>query len=265
MSSLGSGTLTAGPGKCFAFIDSDNVADSFRKAFEYRKMSEIGKKYYSLEIMLRSVPAYRKYLFSAAPDGKETHDWLVKLRSEQGFLYRQGRLTEKGKKIKQQGVDVMIAVEALKCAHSRIMDSCIIFSDDGDLLPLVSAIVDLGVHTTVISFGNPEKSEVARDFQDRCDMYVHVGNQILAQAVVPEGRASQSGNCNRVMFHSFGDLEEFNDGASAHAMAVDKNGGLYVCNSSLKLMDDYNQYHYYYFADKDAAFARYRLLGSFFQ
>lgn len=262
MSNQGAGSLTAGPDKCFAFIDSDNVAKSFREAFKHRDMSDIGEKFYSLETLLRLVPANRKYLFSAAPDGKETHDWLVKLRSERGFLYRQGRLTEKGK---QQGVDVMLAVEALKCAHSRIMDSCIIFSDDGDLLPLVSAIVDLGVHTTVISFGNPERSEVARDFQDRCDNYVHVGSQILAQTVIPEGRVSESGNCNKLMFEGFGDLGEFNDGTNTHAIATDKNGGLYVCNSSLALMNDYNQYQYYFFADKDAAFARYRLLGSFFQ
>ncbi len=265
MSSRGASSLSGGPGKCFAFIDADNVADGFHDAFKHRNLAEDCKKFYSLEILLRSIPASRKYLFSAAPDGQDTHDWLVKLRSEQNFLYRQGRLIEKGRSRKQQGVDVMIAVEALKCAHSRIMDSCILFTDDGDLLPLVSAIVDLGIHTTVVGFGNPAKGDVAREFQDRCDNYVHVGDQILAKSVIDGGRSNSGGNCNKATFESFGRLEVFEDGTNRHALAFDSNGGIYVCDVPTEVMDDFTTYSYQYFAKKDAAFARYRLLQSFFQ
>jgi hypothetical protein len=82
---------------------------------------------------------------------------------------------------------VALAVEAMQNANKKTMAKAVIFSGDGDLIPLVDAIVREGISCTVVSFGNPEKSEVAKRLQDAADEYYHVGNTII-------------GNCFSSMF-----------------------------------------------------------------
>ena len=68
----------------------------------------------------------------------------------------------------------MLAVEAMKCAFRKTMKSCVIFSSDGDLIPLIKALVDEGVTVTVISFQNPIKGRVGPELRNNSDFFHQV-------------------------------------------------------------------------------------------
>lgn len=167
----------------FAFIDADNVRIGLSQSLMRRgvPVSQVGV--FDLKNLFRSTASDRYYVFGAVEKKGEPQEWLISLRSSPNFIFKEGVLTVNGTKRKQQGVDVLIAVEALRCAQQRTMNSCVIFSGDGDLLPLVKALVDMGIFTTIVSFDDPEKSNVASDLRDASDNYIHVGSRILANCI----------------------------------------------------------------------------------
>ena len=114
MSNGGSYKFLSGPGKCYAFIDADNAWQNFQQSMKRHSITPKELEYFSFETIIRTVPASRRYLFGAAEDGKAPQDWLVRLRAENTFIFRQGKLIIKPRAKKQQGVDVMLAVEALR-------------------------------------------------------------------------------------------------------------------------------------------------------
>ena len=264
MTDGGQSNFLSGPGKCYAFIDADNAWQNFQQSMTRHGLSSEELEFFSFETIIRTVPASRRYLFGAAEDGKAPQDWLVRLRAENTFIFRQGKLIVKPRGKKQQGVDVMLAVEALRSAYAKNMDSCIVFTDDGDLLPLVSALVDLGIHTSVFGFGNPSQSSVAASFQDTCDMYIQIGSNLLHTSLKQEYRATMSGNTNKAMFLEFGQLFDIPGFEQTLTFAKGADRSFYVCNTQLSDLNEYANAYYCRFPNYDAAMAKYKLTKNFF-
>ncbi|MDH5797771.1 MAG: NYN domain-containing protein, partial [Paracoccaceae bacterium] len=104
-------------------------------------------------------------------DDGETPDWIAEFQSQSSCILRTGRLVQTEKRTKQEGVDVRLAIEALQQAHRGNIVSCWIFSGDGDLIPLVDALVDTGVFVTVATFRNPGKGTVVPLLRDKADNF----------------------------------------------------------------------------------------------
>ncbi len=191
-SAIGSvGFLSAvSEGTKYAFIDADNFKISFEEALENRGVAKDEYFAFNLSALFEMVHADRYYVYSAVPDNNEPQEWISQLRSTDRYVFRSGRLTEKSGKKKQQGVDVMLALEAQRNAFYKNCNACILFSSDGDFLPLVNAIVDAGTKMVVVSFGYPDKSPVARQLRDAADSYIHVGTHLLWSVIRPEHRFS---------------------------------------------------------------------------
>lgn len=100
--------------------------------------------------------------------------WVDEIQMLDGFVLRTGRVTRKGNVVKQQGVDVKLAIDAIQHAYKGNMNSCVIYSGDGDFIPLVDALVEAGVFVTVASFGNPAKGNVAPKLKAKADKYQHL-------------------------------------------------------------------------------------------
>lgn len=181
----------------FAFVDADNYSKGFEQALRNRGC--IGD---DLEIFSRNRLAEawkyglkRTYIYSALPLGHEPESWISELRSSSRMVFRSTVLKQVGKKVKQEGVDVALAVEAMQCASKRTMDSCAVFSGDGDLLPLIDALVSEGITTIVCSFDDPEIGDVARRIRDSADGYIHMGTTLLSRCLVEQhALVSQSGS-----------------------------------------------------------------------
>lgn len=166
-------------GPRFAFIDADNMKCQFERALIRRGVKREQLDCFDLNKIFWLSNADRYYVFSAIEDKGEPADWLKILRATDSCIFRAGRLTNKNGRKKQQGVDVMLAVEALRCSFQGSLETCILFGGDGDMLPLIEMIVSTGKRMIVAGFGDPDKGTVAPQLRDAADSYIHLGTHML--------------------------------------------------------------------------------------
>jgi uncharacterized LabA/DUF88 family protein len=184
----------------FGFIDADNMKKGFDDSLKRAGFTTAEARLFDLGCLFRGFNTKRKFLYSALPENGETHDWITELRSRSGYVFRGTLLKEVGRRKKQEGVDVRLAVEAMQLAGRNKMTHAIVFSGDGDLLPLVNALVDDGIMTAVVSFGNPDLGIVAPRMRDAADQYFFIGREELSECLVEAHRKTSAGSSN--MFKS---------------------------------------------------------------
>lgn len=180
----------------FGFVDADNMKFGLEAALTRRGIAKKDFECFELKKLFDQAALNRCYIYSAVERGAKPPEWLANLRSSSGFVFREALLKTTGTRRKQEGVDVLLAVDAMQNAFRRNMTYCDIFSGDGDLLPLVNALVDQGIFTTVVSFDDPEVGDVPKRLRDAADDYIHVGPVILVDCMVNEyhWRSAGSGN-----------------------------------------------------------------------
>ncbi len=150
----------------FGFVDADNILLSFKNRLTQLGFSEDQFTWFDPTKLFNIMEQERTYVFSAAKNASDTPKWLEGCRSNSGTILRIGTLVEKeGRSRKQEGVDVHLAVEAMKLAYTSRMKTCTIYGADGDFLPLIKALVDYGCITNIVSFNNPSKGRVAPELQ----------------------------------------------------------------------------------------------------
>lgn len=71
-----------------------------------------------------------------------------------------GRLTAEGNRRRQKGVDMLLAIEALKVARSKNAEVVAIVAGDQDFVPLVEAIRDEGLLVFVLAFRDSASEEL---------------------------------------------------------------------------------------------------------
>ncbi len=108
----------------------------------------------------------RVFVYGAVPEGESAADnkvrgWLDRCDVEQDTHVRRGRLV--GTPPRQKGVDVLLAVEALRYATNRIIDVALLIAGDGDFVPLVQALREQGVLVLVCSFKGKLSTELERE------------------------------------------------------------------------------------------------------
>ncbi len=161
--------------KAFAFVDADNILQGQNRLLQRSGISSEQYVKFELSKLLKVANNIdRFYIYSSLTPGEEAPSWISQLRSQQNFIFRGTRLIETGSRRKQEGVDVRLTVDAMQCAFKRTMEQFVLISSDGDFLPLVEEIVDEGIPTAVVSFENPEKSDVASRMRDAADQFIRI-------------------------------------------------------------------------------------------
>lgn len=163
----------------FAFVDADNIADGLERVLRASEVPENAFADFSIGRLLATGRHDRIYLYSGKDPSDTSRAWFEVLEQSSGFILRTGRLTQKGTRRKQEGVDVRLAIDAVRHAHASNVRSCCIYSGDGDFTPLVEALTDSGVFVTVASFNNPTKGDVAPRLAAAADEYVHLKGELL--------------------------------------------------------------------------------------
>lgn len=192
----------------FGFIDADNIKKGLESALVRRGLTDAERECFSLKSLLEIAQQDRYYLYSAVELGSSPMQWIAELRALEKFVFRGSVLTSAGSQSKQEGVDVRLALEAIQCAHKRTMSRCTIFSCDGDLLPLVDALVSEGIFTTVACFNDPELGDVASRLRDAADSYVHIGDRILTRCFSQQHRLYAQNIQNTAELIKSGRIEE---------------------------------------------------------
>ena len=75
---------------------------------------------------------------------------FAKISSLQNTHVRLGSMSGTYKNRRQKGVDIALAVDTLRHAERRNMDTCLLISGDGDFRPLVEALVEMGLSAWVL-------------------------------------------------------------------------------------------------------------------
>lgn len=182
----------------FGFVDADNVKFGFEQCLRRAGFDDEELDLFDLERIFWPFFLKRYFIYSAVEAGMPPPAWIANLRAKNGYLFRETLLKKVNGKRKQEGVDVRLAVEAMQFAFRRKMSHALIFSGDGDLLPLVDALVDEGVITAVISFGNPEKSQVSARLRDKADGYLYINQNMLAECLTNEHSKHVSGDLTHI-------------------------------------------------------------------
>ena len=206
MIALGSTSyLTQANRPTYAFIDADNIRLGLQQLLKRHDISCSVEEYFDLEKVIKRVEADRFFLYSAVELTKDAPDWIAGLRSSPKVVFRSGVLVQhdSGRR-KQEGVDVLLALDALGHAHKRNMKTCVIMSADGDLLPLVNALVAEGIETIVCNFDNPEAGDVASRMRDAADDFWQYGSHFLRSCFVETHRCVST---NRIPSHEFGSTD----------------------------------------------------------
>lgn len=162
----------------FAFIDAQNIYEAARSLGRTNGLNELDLSEINFEYVVGNgaSPKWpihaRRFVYYAGINGSSP-DWLLSAEKATGFVLRNGQLAHRkgGSGAKQQGVDVLLAVEAMQHSFRRSMTHCTIYSADGDFLPLIDEIVSNGTLVRVKSFSDPEQGVVTPSLRRSADLY----------------------------------------------------------------------------------------------
>lgn len=233
--SYGSGyTPPQNPPKHYAFVDADNVRHEAEKALKNLGFSAEEIEIFDISGLFSGFT--RTIAYFAKPENSELPEWIKSLQAS-SCIVRFGRLAEKGNgaRSKQEGVDVLMAIEAMKHAYRRNMERCTIFSKDGVFLPLVDALVAEGIQVKVASFSNPAEGIVVPELRNRADGFRRLGTNDLVKCIPVELRVASTVTVRSPESHPQfnGELDAVSkarDGFTLEQLkSSDQNGLQYIC------------------------------------
>ena len=156
----------------YLFVDGAHLRIAYEQIVGdfYGEIGEI-----DFEHLLRTTSSQRAFLYDCIDDVKhagDTHADLVqrvsrqeeafeRIQSLSDFHVKLGQLSGAGKKKRQKKVVILLAVDMLSFAHSRVIDGAILIAGDLDFAPIVDELVRTG--TRVHVYYNPRGAA-----RDRC-------------------------------------------------------------------------------------------------
>lgn len=164
----------------FAFVDADN----FRRQFEgYFQRKGISSHHFDILEIFDFERHDRWYFYSATNFDTDLPQWLSRLQEKERCVLKFGDLIETKKRRTQKGVDVKLAVDATRLAYSGTMRSFALYGGDLDFKPLIEAVSDAGVFSTVCSFDDPAKVPAANLLRSISDRYEHWGTRQVERSL----------------------------------------------------------------------------------
>lgn len=187
----------------YVFVDAGHILSHgpSRLAKLYSEPRDID---YSL--VRSALNANRVYVFDALPTVKTPSqsdadhaaaltNASLRLRGIEHSPYvhvRTGTMVGDGRKRRQKGVDIALAVEALTHAFRRNMEHAILVTGDADFTPLVRALVDAGTYVTLIGHDPPA------DLIGAADVYEPLGLVRLTEFAYSERERDENKRLVRV-------------------------------------------------------------------
>jgi uncharacterized LabA/DUF88 family protein len=155
------------------FIDGSN--------FYYGLKENIGLTqidfYYFAQKLTEGRKYIRTYYYNVALDAKEDQ---AKYASQQRFfnklsftpylILKLGRLQKTNAGYVEKGVDIKIAVDMFKLAHDNVYDTAILVTSDGDFVPVIEVIQELGKHVENAYFGRGHSFHLRK----ACDKFIEL-------------------------------------------------------------------------------------------
>jgi uncharacterized LabA/DUF88 family protein len=166
----------------YLFVDLAN----FRRYFEETTEKWAGvKAKINYEALAKAKGAEKAYFYDCINDirnqGESQADYDARLKQqEEEFAsinsienthVRLGSMTGTYKNRRQKGVDISLAVDALKHAERRNMEIALLVTGDGDFKPLIQALVEMGLFAWVMA----DKKHTSEELKLAADRYIPLG------------------------------------------------------------------------------------------
>ncbi len=158
---------------CFVYVDGQYVSSVFRAEdrgdeFYPRKAALFVRNQNIAGERLEPVRVFYYDAIDDEADAKERQrqqDYFARISTDSDTHVRVGKVKRTSRGREQKGVDVELAVDALRAAVSGVVKAIALVTGDADFVPLVKAIREAGPHVVVMGF----KESLSRDLEREAD------------------------------------------------------------------------------------------------
>ncbi|RKX69107.1 NYN domain-containing protein [candidate division WOR-3 bacterium] len=165
------------------FIDGSNFYHGMRDVIGTARI-DFGRFAQILCANRRLIRVYYYNVIVRQEDGleryKDQQRFFRKLYTLPYFEIKLGRLERRGERLVEKGVDVRLAVDMLSLAYRDVYDTAILVSGDGDFVPVVKAVKDIGKHVENAYFWKGHSDYL---FQE-CDKFIRLTKDLLSPCLL---------------------------------------------------------------------------------
>lgn len=144
------------------FIDNSNIFQGFRKyniKVDYEKLKNVITK----NCKLHEIILYEGVVYPMSPEKKK---WYKDLSNNSGYIIKTSFNKIAREQRIEKKVDIKIAIDMISLAYENEYDTAVLVSGDGDFIPVVKKIIELGKEIEIWAFkyslANALKEEVGQ-------------------------------------------------------------------------------------------------------
>ena len=156
------------------FIDNSNIFKGFRK-YNVKADYEILKNIIVSDRELKKICLYEGVVY---PISLEKKKWYEELSNRSGYVIKASfdKIASSGAIEKK--VDINIAVDIISFAYEDIYDTAVLVSGDGDFVPIVKKVKEMGKNVEIWAF----RYSLANALRDICrPINIHYLDDILSE------------------------------------------------------------------------------------
>jgi uncharacterized LabA/DUF88 family protein len=102
------------------------------------------------------------------PDYETQRKYFESIDDQYAYTVRLGQLVQSSKKLlKQKGVDILMAIDAITKAYTNQYDTAMFMMGDRDFIPLIEAVKDAGKKTMCVYYPRNSSKDLIRTFDMR--------------------------------------------------------------------------------------------------
>ena len=156
------------------FIDNSNIFQGFRKygiKADYEKL----KNTIAMERKVEGIYLYEGIVYPISPEKKK---WYDDLSHKSGYVIRASFNKISFNDAIEKKIDIQIAIDIISLAYENAYDIAVLISGDGDFVPVVKKLKELGKKVEIWAF----KYSLANALKDELEIRnIHYLDEILSK------------------------------------------------------------------------------------
>ncbi len=173
--------------KVIIFIDGSNIYHIIKRLFPDKKPNDFNFEKF-VKFLVRDRKLVRTYYYNAPLDRRKDEEGYMKqqrffdkIKRIPNFTFVLCRMQKRkvdGKTIYEvKEDDIHLAVDMVKLAYNKAYDTAILVSSDGDFVPAVQAVKEIGKNVENIGFEN----KFSYHLQQESDRFIKLRKEVVEQ------------------------------------------------------------------------------------
>jgi uncharacterized LabA/DUF88 family protein len=156
------------------FVDNSNIFQGFKKyniKADYEKL----KNFIISDRKLEAIFLYEGIVYPISPEKKK---WYKELSNKSGYVIKASFNKISSYGVDEKKVDISIAVDIISLAYENAYDTAVLVSGDGDFLPVIKKLNEIGKNVEVWAF----KYSLANTLKEELEQQqIHFFEDILSK------------------------------------------------------------------------------------